>query len=89
MTNTVRRAVVCAALAVSAMAGQMLAASGASAAQPWTCICKGEPKRFLASTRHCEFQNKIPKGAWCSKRQFQAVYGPACRAEGCKLAPLD
>jgi hypothetical protein len=82
MTNSIRpAAIVSVALALSA--------SGASAAQPWTCICKGEPKRYLASTRHCENRSGIAMGEWCSKRQFKAVYGPACAAKGCKLKSLE
>jgi len=64
-------------------------ASPARAAEPWSCICHGVTKRFLASTRHCEFQLKLQKGQWCTKEQFRKVYGPACRQEGCKLAPLE
>jgi hypothetical protein len=82
MTNPVRSAAVFG-VALS------LYASGASAAQPWTCICKGEPKRFLASTRHCETRSGLAKGEWCGKQQFRAVYGPACAAKGCKLRSLD
>lgn len=58
------------------------------AAQAWSCICNGERKRYLASTRHCEFKNDLPKGAWCSAAQWRAVYGPACREKGCVLPPL-
>jgi hypothetical protein len=58
------------------------------AAQAWSCICDGERKRFLASTRHCEFRSKLPKGETCTLTQRRAVYGPACRAEGCRLPPL-
>jgi hypothetical protein len=63
-------------------------APGASAAQPWTCICDGKPKRHLASTRHCEKKMILPKGQWCTTAQFRKVYGPACRKEGCSLPPL-
>jgi hypothetical protein len=58
------------------------------AAQPWSCICDGERKRYLASTRHCEVKSKLPKGEWCGPAQWRAVYGPACRKNGCVLPPL-
>ncbi len=57
----------------------------AEAAQPWSCVCKGEKKRFLASTRHCEKRMGLAKGQWCSKKQHRAVYGPACMKRGCQL----
>jgi hypothetical protein len=60
----------------------------ARAAQAWSCICYGASKRFLASTRHCEFRNTLPAGQSCSLAQWRAVYGPACRAKGCRLPPL-
>lgn len=60
----------------------------ATAAQPWYCICKGETKRFLASTRHCEKQMHLPKGQWCTATQVRQVYAPACRKIGCKIKPL-
>jgi hypothetical protein len=75
------------ALAVcAALASPLPLATPADAAQPWTCICKGEKKRFLASTRHCETQLKLAKGQWCSQAQFRAVYRPACAAKQCRLA---
>lgn len=86
---------IAAAVFVCALAGtggtlglHVLGASEARAAQPWSCICDGERKRFLASTRHCEFRMGVPKGEWCTKSQWKAVYGPACKKEGCKLPPL-
>lgn len=60
-------------------------ATSAVAAQAWYCICKGETKRYLASTRHCEVKSGVPKGKWCTKAQWRAVYGPACAEMGCKL----
>ena len=74
-----------------ATVGLMLAAGmprsmEARAAQPWTCVCKGQKKRFLASTRHCERRFSIPKGKWCSREQFRKVYGPACAKQGCTLS---
>jgi hypothetical protein len=55
------------------------------AAQPWSCMCDGERKRFLASTRYCEKRMSVPKGRWCTKRQIRTVYGPACAERGCRL----
>lgn len=63
----------------------LLASSGAEAAQAWYCVCKGEKKRFLASTRHCEVKMGLPKGQSCSRWQYRKVYSPACRAQGCRL----
>lgn len=74
-------------LLVTASTPLVLPVAGAEAAQPWSCVCKGVKKRYLASTRHCEHQMKLPKGKWCSKEQYRAVYGPACRAQGCRLPP--
>ncbi len=77
------------ALVAGAYAGQtLLSDTRADAAQAWYCTCKGEKKRFLASTRHCEVQMKLAKGAFCSKAQIRSVYGPACAAKGCTLAPI-
>lgn len=59
------------------------------AAQAWYCVCKGETKRFLASTRYCEHRMNVQMGEWCSKAQTRAVYGPHCRDKGCRLAPLN
>ena len=61
----------------------------AEATQPWYCVCKGEKKRFLASTRHCEVKMGLPKGQWCTNSQTRAVYTPACAKMGCKLAPFN
>lgn len=78
------------ALFAGAYAGQTLFAdSRAHSAQAWYCVCNGEKKRFLASTRHCEVAMKVPKGSVCSKAQIRSVYAPACAQKGCKLAPLN
>ena len=67
------------------VAASALVPAPAHAAQPWYCVCKGVTKRYLASTRHCEVQSNVPKGKWCTKAQWKAVYGPACAEKGCKL----
>ncbi|MEQ1650152.1 MAG: hypothetical protein ABL898_16345 [Hyphomicrobiaceae bacterium] len=88
MANTFVRWISGAALAAGVLMGHgAVTAPGASAAQPWTCICDGKPKRHLASTRHCEHKMSLPKGQWCTTAQFRKVYGPACRKEGCSLPP--
>jgi hypothetical protein len=80
-----RRLLLVAAVA-SASAGMLGAVSApVDAAQAWSCTCDGQKKRFLASTRFCEKRSGIPKGEWCSRPQWRAVYGPACREKGCRL----
>jgi hypothetical protein len=67
----------------------------AEAGQPWSCVCRGKPKRFIASTHMCEkdlhkasgkpaargFKLLVPA---CTRAQFIAWNTKACRAEGCK-----
>lgn len=72
-------------LAISHVDGAPLAATSAVAAQPWSCICNGQPKRHLASTRFCEHQMGVPKGQTCTWLQWRMVYAPACRERGCYL----
>ena len=73
-------------LAIGLLAdGARLAPVTAEAAQPWTCICNGAPKRNLASTRHCENKFGLPKGQSCNWWQWRKVYAPACRESGCYL----
>lgn len=69
--------------------GVMVGARPAEAAQAWYCVCKGETKRFLASTRYCEHRMNLPRGQWCSKAETRAVYGPQCREKGCRLKPFN
>lgn len=89
MMRHMARLAVCAALGAGAYVGPTVLAVGpAQAAQAWYCICKGEKKRFLASTRHCENQQHIAKGRSCTASQMRAVYGPACAKKRCTLAPL-
>lgn len=71
------------------MAPVPLMISDAQAAQAWSCLCKGERRRFLASSRHCEIQSNVPKGKFCSKAQYKAVFGPVCAKKGCALPPLN
>lgn len=54
----------------------------AHAAQPYSCICNGEKKRFLASTKHCERQHNVKS---CSQKQYNATYTKACKANGCRF----
>jgi hypothetical protein len=65
-----------------------LVPSSAGAAQAWSCLCDGERKRFLASTRFCESQNNLARPKQCSVAQWRTVYGPACKAKGCVLPRL-
>ncbi len=86
MIDFVKRGLACAVLVAGLQLGQMMPlVSSAEAAQAWTCLCKGDKKRFLASTRHCENQMKLPKGQFCTKAQYKSVYGPACAKKGCRL----
>jgi hypothetical protein len=83
------RLLVCASLAGTFnVAPSFVLGTAANAAQAWSCICDGERKRFLASTRFCEKQSKLAKGKSCGVSQWKSVYGPACEAKGCKLPPL-
>ncbi len=85
MRNTIIRF----ALGAAALAGAgVFVSSPVEAAQAWSCICDGTRKRYLASTRHCEFKNNLPKGRSCNVAQWRSVYGPACRKNGCVLPPL-
>ena len=87
MRNSVNRVAILAGLVAVAWAGAALvAAPRAEAAQAYYCTCKGEKKRFLASTRHCEVALKLSKSRTCSKTQFRVIYGLACAKQGCKLA---
>jgi hypothetical protein len=75
------------ALAAAILAGPLLVvATPVAAGQPWTCVCGAVKKRYIASTRHCEFRNKLPKGKLCSMKQYRAVYTPYCVKQGCTLA---
>jgi len=79
-------------LAVGAM---MMFVPVAEAGQPWSCVCKGKPKRFIASTHMCEkdlhklsakpvakgFKLLVPA---CTRAQFVAWNTKACRMQGCK-----
>jgi hypothetical protein len=54
----------------------------ATAAQVYSCQCKGEKKRFYASSRYCEKQSKVQR---CNASQFRKVYTRACIERGCRL----
>jgi hypothetical protein len=64
------------------LAATLLVASVANAAQPYYCLCKGEKKRFLASSRHCELQHNVKS---CSSKQYRSTYTKACQEMGCKF----
>lgn len=90
MKTTPKRLLSALAILAGAYAGQtLLAATSSEAAQAYYCTCKGEKKRFLASTRHCEVALGLSKSRTCSKLQYRVVYGLACAKHSCKLAPLN
>lgn len=75
--------------------GAMLFAPVAQAGQPWSCVCKGKPKRFIASTNKCGIDlltaagKSIPPGgrlrvARCNSSQFRVWNSKACKQEGCQ-----
>lgn len=68
-------------LAVAIALAIPLIVTTAQAAQPYSCICDGVKKRFLASTRMCEKQANVKS---CSAAQFAAFNKRACKANGCK-----
>lgn len=83
-------------LAVGAAGLAALAfASAAEAGQPWSCVCKGKPKRHIASTHMCEkelhkrskrpvangFKLLVPA---CTRAQFIAWNTRACKMHGCR-----
>jgi hypothetical protein len=58
----------------------------AAAGTPWSCVCNGKPKRFIASTRICEHQLAAANGKKvraCTTEQFKAWNRKACKQEGC------
>jgi hypothetical protein len=82
---------------VAAVLGSSLWASGsAHAGTPWSCQCKGQIKRTIASTYACEVDlNKgsgrpvrsgskllVPR---CTQTQFRAWNAKACAQIGCRL----
>ena len=90
MRNHFIRNAACAALGAAVYAGPtLLAVTEAHAAQAWYCICQGEKKRFLASSRHCEYVMNVPRGQSCTRNQTRKVYAPACVKQGCKIAPFN
>ena len=88
MTGTLK------ALAATGLA-LLVFAPAAEAGQPWSCICDGKPKRYIASTHMCEkdlykkskkpvaqgFKLLVPA---CTRAQFIAWNTRACKQEGCK-----
>jgi hypothetical protein len=80
------------------VAATALSANSAHAGQPWSCICDGSPKRFIASTYACE--SSLYKGTGrrvhegfklfvpaCTAPQFRAWNRRACTRIGCTLVP--
>ena len=71
----------------------LLAHTGsADAGQPWSCMCNGTMKRFIASTRACEWQQPKNKSVRlmrqltrCTRAEFIDWNAKACRSEGCTL----
>ncbi len=68
----------------------------ADAGQPWSCLCKGVAKRFVASTHACEFSQPknipavfSPSGRRvltpCTLSEFKAWNRRACEQQGCRL----
>ena len=68
----------------------------ANAGQPWSCLCKGVAKRFIASTNACEKSQPknnpavfSPTGRRvltpCTQSEFKAWNRRACEQEGCRL----
>ncbi len=70
-------------------------APAAEAGQPWSCLCQGKPKRYIASTHMCEkdlhktskkpvaqgFKLLVPA---CTRAQFMAWNTRACKLQHCK-----
>jgi hypothetical protein len=82
----------------SFVATAALFTTSAHAGQPWSCICDGQPKRFIASTYACEFDRykdsgrRVRQGSKllvprCTAPQFRAWNRRACASEGCTLVP--
>jgi hypothetical protein len=83
----------CAAVA-TVLAMLLVAPNGALAGQPWSCDCKGERKRFIASTYKCEADlhkgRAVRSGGKllvprCTQSQFRNWNRKACAAIGCRL----
>jgi hypothetical protein len=85
-------------LAISTVAAAAFSGPAAQAGQPWSCICDGQPKRFIASTYACE--TSLYKGTGrtvrqggkllvprCTVPQFRAWNRRACASAGCSLVP--
>jgi hypothetical protein len=72
----------------------MLTTTTAHAGQPWSCMCDGQSKRYVASTHACEvslykgtgkhvhegFKLFVPA---CTRTQFRAWNRRACARVGC------
>jgi hypothetical protein len=72
----------------------VLTATTAHAGQPWSCVCNGQSKRYVASTHACEaalykgtgrrvhegFKLFVPA---CTRTQFRAWNRRSCAKMGC------
>ena len=72
----------------------MLVASSAQAGQPWSCVCDGKTKRYIASTHMCEkelhkrskkpvaqgFKLLVPA---CTRAQFISWNTKLCKRQHC------
>jgi hypothetical protein len=76
-------------------AAVMLLAPSAEAGQPWSCVCNGKTKRYIASTHMCEKdlhkQSKKPVASGfkllvpaCTRAQFIAWNTKLCQQQRCK-----
>jgi hypothetical protein len=82
MTRKCISTAICAGLYLTAFAvPTLLTVTEARAAQAYYCVCNGEKKRFLASTRYCEHQNNVKS---CTQAQFNATYTKACKSMSCR-----
>jgi hypothetical protein len=82
-------------VAIAVLAGVGTVAPSAEAGQPWSCVCQGKPKRFIASTKACEW--RLPRNkplvnkpgalrllSACTSNEFEAWNRKACKQEGCR-----
>jgi hypothetical protein len=84
MSPTIRVA----AVALTACMLPMLA-STAEAGSPYTCICDGQKKRFIAGTHSCEVIRDHGKNIGlykhrpCSDREYRSWHRDACAESKC------
>ena len=63
----------------------LVAATDATAAQSYSCLCKGKARSFRASTNYCEHIKHVRS---CSLKQLNAFYTPICASMRCTLNPF-